>query len=98
MIKSAKEMRENVNNKRFYKEGFEQAIESVMKRIEEATELGLRKTCFCPRKYRYKNPEGGGRWIDFYEDVKAEFKKHGYIFKPTGYIGGVWQDSEDICW
>ena len=32
------------------------------------------------------------------DEVKAEFKKHGYIFKPTGYINGVWQDSEDICW
>ena len=98
MIKSAKEMRENVNNKRFYKEGFEQAIESVMECIEEATELGLRKTCFCPRKYRYKNLEGGGRCIDFYEEVKEEFKKHGYTFKPTGYVDGAWQQLEDICW
>ena len=35
---------------------------------------------------------------DYRDEVKAAFVKAGYIIKPTGYIGGVWQNSEDICW
>lgn len=35
---------------------------------------------------------------DYKEEVKEKFKRAGYIIKPTGYIGGVWQLTEDICW
>jgi hypothetical protein len=35
---------------------------------------------------------------DYKEEVKQVFKKAGYIIRPTGYIGGVWQLTEDICW
>lgn len=33
-----------------------------------------------------------------YSDVRNIFEKAGYTIKPTGYIGGVWQLTEDICW
>lgn len=35
---------------------------------------------------------------DYAEEIKKKFVNAGYIIKPTGYIGGVWQDTEDICW
>ena len=30
--------------------------------------------------------------------IKIHFKKLGYTFKPTGYVGGVYKHTEDICW
>ena len=38
------------------------------------------------------------RFDDYAEDIKKKFVNAGYIIKPTGYIGGVWQRSEDIMW
>lgn len=35
---------------------------------------------------------------DYASEVKEKFRQAGYIIKPTGYIGGVWQLTEDICW
>lgn len=35
---------------------------------------------------------------DYAEDIKKRFINAGYIIKPTGYIGGVWQKTEDIMW
>ena len=35
---------------------------------------------------------------DYASEVKAKFKAAGYVIKPTGYIGGVWQLTEDIMW
>ena len=98
MIKSANEMRDVVAKNEIYQKGYQKAIESVMQSIERASKIGLRKTCFCPSSYWYDNEYGIRTYISFYDEVKAEFKKYGYTFKPTGYIGGVWQQSEDICW
>lgn len=33
-----------------------------------------------------------------YDEIRNKYEEAGYIIKPTGYIGGVWQLSEDICW
>lgn len=35
---------------------------------------------------------------ELYSEVRAIFERAGYKIKPTGYIGGVWQLTEDICW
>lgn len=35
---------------------------------------------------------------DVYDEICEKYEKAGYKIKPTGYIGGVWQLSEDICW
>lgn len=67
------------------KGGFEKACESVMRSIEKASAKGFRDCCFNPP-------------AEFYEPVKAEFQKNGYTFRPTGYIGGVWQLTEQVCW
>lgn len=57
-----------------------------MKDIEKASAEGYRNTCFNPLHY------------EVYDSVKTEFRKHGYEFRPTGVIGGVRQDTEQICW
>lgn len=84
-MKSASEMREQTLKNENYKIEFETAVNRVMRQIEYASEKGYRSTCFNPSCY-------------WYEDVKELFKKQGYTFKPTGYIGGVWQRTEEICW
>ena len=38
------------------------------------------------------------RFCDYEEEIKKKFINAGYIIKPTGYIGGVWQRTEDIMW
>ena len=98
MIKSAKEMRETATKNEHYEKGYKRAVESVMRSIERASKIGLRKTCFCPSIYWYDIEDGTRNYINFDDEVKAEFKKQGYKFKPTGYVGGVWQKTEDICW
>lgn len=65
---------------------FDEACAYVMRYIEKASAEGRRDTVFDPRP------------VEMYDAVKAEFKKHGYTFKPTGFIGGVWQLTEHICW
>lgn len=68
-------------------DAFNKDVLSVLRAIEKASANGDRQTTF--------NPPSGYR---FYDAVKDEFLKKGYSFKPTGYIGGVWQHSERICW
>lgn len=98
MIKRAWEMEEISTKNKHYEKGYKQAVESVMRSIEIASERGYRKTGFCPSTYWYKNEDGIDCYINFDEEVKAEFKRNGYSFRPTGYIDGVWQHTEDICW
>lgn len=82
MIRSAADVWASQQNR----DDFDKACAYIMRRIENASAAGLRDTVFDPRP------------ITMYDAVKAEFRKHGYTFKPTGIIGGVRQDSEQICW
>ena len=63
---------------------FDKECEYMMKRIQEASKRGERNTCFIA--------------YEFEPQVKEVFRKKGYTFKPTGYLNGVWQMTEDICW
>ncbi len=65
---------------------YEKCVQGVMRDIEQASKKGYRDTHFSVRNN------------SFYEAVKQEFKNNGYTFKPTGYIGGVWQMTEHIHW
>lgn len=94
MIKSANEMRELTIKNEMYEKGFKRAVDHVIESIQRASKLGLRKTSFCPTTYT----DESGYTIFFDDEVKELFKKYGYKFKPTGYINGVWQETEDICW
>lgn len=82
MIKSAKDVWDSQENR----DDFEKACDSVMRAIEKASAGGKRDCAFKPHP------------SDQYHAVRAEFEKHGYRFRPTGYIGGVWQHTEEICW
>lgn len=35
---------------------------------------------------------------DVYAEIRAKYEREGYRIVPTGYIGGVWQRTEHICW
>lgn len=98
MIKNASEQREIAAKNEHYQKGYKKAVESVMRSIERASLQGKTKTCFNPSAYWYKTQYGVDTFIDFYDEVKEEFKKHGYRFEPTGYVGGVLQKTENICW
>lgn len=37
-------------------------------------------------------------FVDYADDIRQKFLESGYTIKPTGYIGGVWQRTEDIMW
>lgn len=82
MIRTAKEVWDNQSNRN----DFERCCESVMRAIDRASERGLRECVFNPPI------------AEHYHATKTEFAKHGYTFHPTGYVGGVRQDSEQICW
>ena len=82
MIRSATEVWNSQSNQ----DDFDKACAYVMRYIEKASAEGRRDIVFDPRP------------TTMYDSVKAEFRKHGYTFKPTGVIGGVRQDSEQICW
>ena len=88
--------------------------ENLMNRIQERAKNGDRKMCFDASAYyhiesdkvfgtfdkswkprEYKFPY---RFDDYADEIKVKFRQVGYIIKPTGYIGGVWQLTEDICW
>lgn len=68
-------------------EDFQKGVNSVLQEIEKAKTSGKYQCVFYPRS------DG-----DYYYSIKALFQKYGYSFCSTGYIGGVWQDTENICW
>jgi hypothetical protein len=98
MIRNASELKEATMKNEHYEKGYKQAVESVMRAIERASQEGRRKTCFNPSAYWYVTESGVRTFMRFDDEVKVEFKKHGYRFEPTGYIGGVLQRTENICW
>ena len=57
--------------------------------IEEACKAGRRRAIFYIHETVYDEWES---------DMRKHYKELGYWFEPTGYIGGVWQKTEDICW
>lgn len=72
-------------------ERIDEIIERVNACIRRAVERGDHKCCFDCSKYSDND-------APFYDDVRREFELAGYTIKPTGYIGGVWQRTEDISW
>lgn len=78
-----------IANKNGYQEKLEKKINQIERDIQNACERGSTSTCF--------------GYLDEYKDnierdAKEHFKKLGYTFKPTGYIQGVYQVTESICW
>lgn len=65
---------------------FDRACDIVIREIEKAAEAGRRYAHFDPRP------------VEQYDAVKAAFEQRGFSFRPTGYVGGVWQQTERVCW
>lgn len=95
-IPSAQEMRMTTNE--IHDKALTEAVQSVVNAINNANKKGYRHTCFSPSAYWYTNDCGIRTFMRVDDEVKAIFKMRGYTFKPTGYIGGVWQRTEEICW
>ena len=82
---------------------------NVMKNIQRANNEGSHKASFyggCGYwdndKKEFTYSKGDNRpfvhWYDYRDEVAEVFREAGYKIKPTGKIGGVWQDTEDIIW
>lgn len=85
MIKPASEVRNEMIQTDTYKTAVEKAVGYVVQSIENAKSMGRTHTCFSVRPA-------------YEQEIKRMFLDKGYSFRPTGYCGGVWQLSEDICW
>ena len=82
--------------------GREEIIQAALKRVEEeireAASKGRTRVCFASK------PQYGGFFFLYkgkYEDVpelRDILIQKGYKFRDTGYVGGVYQHTEDICW
>lgn len=88
--------------------------ENLMKTIQEKAREGKHDCCFHAIAYCHKESgmvygqrqEGWKNsdyefkyaFCDYEDEVREKFRAAGYIVRPTGYIGGVWQQTEDICW
>lgn len=85
MIRSASEVRSEMLETESYQQAVAEEVSSVMNCIERAKSNGRTHTCFSVSQM-------------YEREIKRMFLDKGYSFKPTGYCGGVWQLSEDICW
>lgn len=82
------------------------AIEECKKRTEaqirEAVSRGLNRVVFSNYSCYITSDGNVGGYKDNYIDCKKEIRswleEFGYRIEPTGYVGGVLQDSEDIVW
>ena len=83
MIKITDEMR-NIKQKR---------IDEVCKRVDRQIERAInnkRNICLFDCDMDADT--------DVYYEVRRMYEAEGYKIVPTGYNGGVWQRSENICW
>jgi len=73
------------------RENREAKISAIIDRINSDIKLavshGNNNACFaCDRD----NP--------FYSEIRRMFEAKGYRIKPTGYLNGYWQLTDDILW
>ncbi len=80
---------ENMRNDR--EEKVSKIIENINRDIKRASEKGLHECYFACSKDSYSEAA-------FYKEVREKFESYGYRIKPTGFIGGVWQRTENIEW
>lgn len=77
------------------RESREKAVSKIVERvnadIKKATEQGRHECYFSCSKNSHSD-------APFYKEVRERFENCGYRIKPTGFIGGVWQLTENIEW
>jgi hypothetical protein len=84
LIPSMEQTREELSHNEIYRKEIAQEINKMNERIEKAKERGGSSTCWVVNKHEHH--------------LRRMYRKKGYSFKPTGYVGGVMQYTEDICW
>jgi hypothetical protein len=84
-IPSAKDVRSAMMQNETYKKAVAEQLGWVLNSIEFAKNRGHDHTVFSVKS-------------DYEHEIKRMFLDKGYSFRPTGYCGGVWQASVDICW
>lgn len=85
MVEITREMKEERNRK----------IAAIEKRVDDRINRAIangQNSCLF-ECYRDSINDG-----PFYTEVRKKYEDAGYFIKPTGYICGVWQLTEDICW
>lgn len=68
-------------------------ISKIEKRIDDKIRNAVQRGESCTYFYCDKDADK-----DVYDEIRSNYERAGYKIKPTGYIGGVWQLTEDICW
>jgi hypothetical protein len=82
------------------------AIQECKKRTEEAiqraVDASLNSCCLSTTSCYLKEDGTVGnssdRYVDCTDEIKRWLKSFGYKIKPTGYVGGILQNTEDIYW
>ena len=81
------------------RESRKKKLEEIESRIDRAiscaAEKGYSHCCFMI--YCGINGSGGSESI-YYDDIRRKYESAGYRICPTGYIGGVYQNTESIYW
>lgn len=88
-IKSASELKPTAERQ----QALDHCVKWIMHYIEKANERGQNHVCFTPTGKTINE-----KYIECEDELKEMFRLKGYYFKPTGYVGGVWQRTIDICW
>lgn len=97
MIESAELIKQETEKNENYKVLMKSNIENINRRINESKEQGRTNTCWNISSYLYI--KGVHTFVcDIEYELKQLYKSKGYSFRPTGYIGGVYQLTENICW
>ena len=96
---TANEARQKINKDAAINECKRRTEAAIMRAVEN----GRDKTCLAETGCYLKEDgtvgtSSDGRYIDCKYELKAWLIDLGYRIEPTGYIGGVLQRTEDICW
>ena len=86
---NAKDLRKKQGKRTINGKTLEDMIKSQNKSILRASENGCNSTCFSVHGTIYEG---------FEEEMVKYYKDLGYKIKPTGVVGGVMQETMDICW
>lgn len=69
-------------------------VERTKKNITEANDRGLNSIVFDGMILDIRTRQ----YFDFEYELEKLLKEHGFRIQNTGYVGGVYQRTKDICW
>ena len=65
----------------------------ILYEMDKASKRGMNHTCFTPTSHMVN-----GKLYDLKDELKQWLRDERCYFRPTGYIDGVMQRTEEICW